>query len=143
MKPVNCKNLELFESLQKISTKKIQNIFNRIADEVQKLTNDKLRLMFDDERYLSVILIEKRYDSDWFVLESYSSYMINKLSEKYKIIYGLIEFFEDLKRFTSPDLRYLSYSYAKEILIKLSCLKSIFESNSYEELEIQMTLMGI
>lgn len=141
MKPVNCKNLELCKSLQKISAKKIQNIFDRISNEVQKLTNDKLRLMFDDERYLSVILIEKTYGGDWFVLESYSSLMINKLSEKYKIIYGLIEFFEELKRFTSPGLHDLNY--AKKILTKLSCLKSIFESNSYEELEIQMTLMGI
>lgn len=69
MKLINYKNLELCKSLQKISATKIQNIFNRIADEVKKLTNDNLRLIFDDERYLSVILLEKTHGGDWFVLE--------------------------------------------------------------------------
>lgn len=141
MKPVNCKNLELCKSLQKISATKIQNIFDRISNEVQKLTNDNLRLVFDDERYLSVILLEKTYGGDWFVLDSYWSAVTIHPSSKYEIIFGLVEFFECIKKYAFIDSYHLSY--ARMELKSLAPLKSIVESQSYEELEIQMTLYGI
>lgn len=139
--PVSYNNLELCVSLQKIPAKKIRNIFNRICGEVQKLTNDNIRLIFDDEYYLSVVLIEKTYGGDWFVLESYYSSMTNRLPKKYKIIYGLMEFFWCIKKYAFNNNS--SRSYACMNLRSLASLKSVIESESYEELEIQMTIYGI